>query len=43
MINEGILNQTQANYIGDKNASVGDLKNFLRNDLTQALAKLYEY
>ena len=42
MINEGILNQTQANYIGTTNASL-DFKTFLRNDLTQTLSKLYEY
>ena len=42
MINEGILDQKNANYIGTTNASL-DLQTFLRNDLTEALTKLYEY
>jgi hypothetical protein len=37
MINEGILNETSAGYISNKNASL-DFKTFLRNDVTEALA-----
>ena len=42
MINEGILNDTAGGYISNKNSSL-DFKTFLRNDITDALAQLYQY